>query len=152
MRTYKLYWIQSKAAHHFYHKGDVLYRFLLEHLYKRKEHTNIQYEYITNDIPHDEIINFIIEKGKHFNINVDRNGDFLILYLDETKVKVQIKKRSIEVITQTLHCAEKVIFPILRSFEQSFFIVGEAKDEYGWISPLQTYRQNIPRERLYSFP
>src|SRR5690625_6649710 len=70
MKKYKLYWIQKEVANYFYYKGDILYRFLLEYLQSKSYHTIIQYDYITKEMPHSDLIMYIKEKCKLHNIEV----------------------------------------------------------------------------------
>ncbi|HLS35667.1 MAG TPA: sporulation inhibitor of replication protein SirA [Bacillota bacterium] len=150
MKKYKLYWIQKEVANYFYHKGDILYRFLLEYLQSKSYHTIIQYDYITKEMPHSDLIMYIKEKCKLHNIEVIQKEQTIQLQQKETIINVMINDTNIEIFSRTIHCAEKVIFPILRTFEPSLFIVGEAKNEYGWIAPFRHEERFKTNEKLYS--
>lgn len=152
MERYRLYWIEKEVANYFYHKGDILYRFLLEYRRANNYYTSIQYEYVTNNIPHKDLVNYIIESCNSNNIVVRQKGSKLKLSDGYLKVELKINEKSIDIYAKTLLCAENIVFPILRSFQSSFFIVGEDKEEYGWISPFLKNREKSLNESLYSLP
>lgn len=151
MEKYNLYWIEKEVARHFYHKGDILYRFLLEYINTNSPHTAIQYEYITNYIPRKDLTTYIMQKSKLNNMYIKRNKNKIHLSSNDLNVDLIIQNKNIVIYAKSLLSAEKVVFPILRDFKSSFFIVGEDRDEYGWISPFLRKDYKSSYEKLYSF-
>src|SRR5690625_4729119 len=95
-------------------------------------------------MPHSDLIMYIKEKCKLHNIEVIQKEQTIQLQQKETIINVMINDKKIEIFSRTIHCAEKVIFPILRTFVQSLFIVGDAKNVLGWLEHLsydEIYKQ-----------
>lgn len=151
MIKYTLYWIEKDVAQYFYHKGELLYRFFLEYLQSNNQHTIVQYEYITNYIPHTDLKTYIAKKGRIRDMQVAQIDERLQLTCKNLQVDLIFKNKAIEIHAESLLAAETVIFPILRNFKSSFFIIGEDSKEYGWISPFLSKDRKKKDERLYSF-
>jgi len=93
MEKYNLYWIEKEVARHFYHKGDILYRFFLEYINTNSPHTVIQYEYITNYIPRKDITAYITEKSMLNNIYIKRYKNKVYLSSKSLNVDLIINKK-----------------------------------------------------------
>src|SRR5699024_8312007 len=148
---YSLFWIEDDFSQYFYHKGILLCQFFLEYIRTNSKHTMIQYDYITNYIPHKDIHTYIIEEARQSDISVQKIQEKIQLENGDSKVELVFNNRNIDIYAESLLSAEKVVFPILRNFESSFFIIGKDQNEYGWISPFIGNELKLKNERLYSF-
>src|SRR5690625_1800094 len=94
MEKYNLYWIEKEVARYFYHKGDILYRFLLEYINTNSPHTAIQYEYITNNIPRKDLTTYIMQKSKLKNMYIKRNKNKIHLSSNDLNVDLIIQNKN----------------------------------------------------------
>ncbi|WP_173916421.1 sporulation inhibitor of replication protein SirA [Halobacillus sp. Marseille-Q1614] len=125
---FAVYAIKREVTEHYYYKVDILKRFFEEcsdfphsHIYKQ------QLDYITN---HFSFLDWLKKiHSSHSNLNSQlfdclRNYDIL-----------EDKKCCCLFQCDSLWQAERVLFQPLRMCDQSFFIVEESGEHYGWISP-----------------
>lgn len=150
MDRYIVYWIETEIAHYFFHKCDVLYRFFQDHENSNDQLLSAQYEYITKDFPHNSLMSQIKNYSYKNNITIQKKGQTIELYKDGRYVALQIDQKRLIIYCQTLHCAEKLIFPPLRLFHSLLFVIKNNFQKYGWISPFIKSNQINKKEKLYS--
>jgi len=151
LNEYSVFWIKQEFALHYFHKSGILYRFIKSYQENlNRQGLSEQFHYITNDFPIDHLIRHFQNNLKiDINIKVtdnevelSREGHFITLYIYD---------KNIVFYCETLHEAESLLFPLLRSFHPYLFIAGNNIQNYGWIAPVRINGINKDRQILYSY-
>lgn len=151
MNEYVIYWIKKEIAYHFFHKNDILYRFLVAYTNNlHDQQLARQYEYITKKFPYWELLSHIKKYADDHTISIEHIGQAIELYKDDHYIALRIDNKKITIYCYTLHCAEKIIFPMLRLFHPLLFIMSNNVQKFGWISPFVKSEQINKKEILYS--
>ncbi|MFC7060321.1 sporulation inhibitor of replication protein SirA [Halobacillus seohaensis] len=126
---FAVYAIKREITHHYYYKVDLLKRFFEEcHAFSDSIIYKKQLDYITSHFSYKEWLKKIHENQKHLS---DRIFDCEIIY-----DILEGKNCCCLFQCDSLWQAERVLFQPLRMCNQSFFIIEESGEHYGWISPL----------------
>ncbi|OZU90228.1 hypothetical protein CIL03_03535 [Virgibacillus indicus] len=150
MYEYSVYWIIEDVARHYFHKSDILYRFLKDYQDNRDRiDLAAQFAYITKNIPQKNLIphmkQYYRDKGfikiNRSLIEIYKDGEYISLHMNEKHLKFRCK---------TLQVAEGILFPMLRQFQPILFITGNDIDKYGWISPVSKLSEYQREQVLYS--
>ncbi|WP_188455615.1 sporulation inhibitor of replication protein SirA [Virgibacillus oceani] len=151
MGNYSIYWIKEEFAYRYFHKRDILYRFMKEYrLNSDRADLAKQYHFITNTFPQAALITHIKDYHQS-SVTTNLQGNFLELFNDKHYISLHIHKKHLNFRCEMLHDAEKLLFPALRSFHPFLFIMGNDMEDYGWISPVTKERVHINQEVLYSY-
>lgn len=151
MNEYSVFWIKKEFAQHFFHKTDILYRFIksYQHNIKRQDLSQ-QFNFVTMKFPKYHLINHIQENLlpqmniaiHNRQIELSKNGYFLTLHIHEKFLKFYC---------ETLSEAEFLLFPILRSYHPYLFVMENNLNNYGWIAPILKKDLNKNSQILYSY-
>lgn len=135
MYEYSVIWIKEDIAKHYFHKSDILYRFIKAYQ-KNHDRTDLkkQYDYITNDFPETALISHM--KKYLNNVSVQVEGPQIKLNKNLHLISLHISEKHLKFRCETLQDAEETLFPILRQFQSILFIIGNNIENYGWISPV----------------
>lgn len=137
---YSVYWIRKDIAYYFFHKSDVLYRFLTSYEERANEELFAQYEYITKEFP-STLISHIEYFSQEQGIHVRRKGQTFELVKNSHYATLKVERKSLQMYCRTIHCAEFLIFSTLRSFHPLLFIINHNLHNYGWITPFLKIEQ-----------
>lgn len=153
MYEYTVYWIRDEIANHYFHKSDILYRFLKDYqLNSHRLDLQKQFIYITNKFVKDIMISHIekqIERKESTEINV--NGTYMEIKSKRHFIMLRISDRQLIFHSHSLQDAEELLFPLLRQIQPFLFVVGNTINNYGWISPMKLPRNTIENQVLYSW-
>ena len=137
MNKYTIYWIKQEIAQHYFFKCDILYRFLTSYQdNKNRQDLSIQYRYITHDFDKSHLAEHIKAYDDHLSIKTHQNDQGMTLYKNNQYMLLHIDQSYLTCICTSLHDAEDMLFPILRTFHPLFFIISHTENKYGWISPI----------------
>jgi len=150
MKEYSIYWIEEEVAKHYFHKSDILLRFLEEYEDEpNRKDLKAQFVYITHHIHFHEISNHL-NKYLTENMTIHTNGNRIYLNKDGHSILVQVDKGCLNFRCKHLEEAVMVLFPMLRDFYPYLFVQGKNVSNYGWISPI-LQKDNVQlRQVLYS--
>ncbi|ALX47846.1 sporulation inhibitor of replication protein SirA [Lentibacillus amyloliquefaciens] len=152
MNQYTIYWIKEEFALFFYHRSDVLYRFIKSYESDQyRDDLAMQFKYITIDIPQDNLISKIKEHVPS-TAHVDVKSDTIKIYRDMQFMSLHIEEKRIKFRGDIIHDGEDLLFPVLRSFQPYFFVAGYNTYNSGWISPIRQYKgKSKTGQVLYSY-
>lgn len=149
LRGYTGYWVKEEVACHYFHKSEVLYRFLRDyHLHSARKELQMQYNYITASLGTSQLISHI---KKHTRNNVSLTGKQLKLGKNAQSVALHIHEKHLKFHCETLYDAETLLFPVLRTFYPYLFIIENNLANYGWITPITMNRVDKKEQVLYSY-
>jgi hypothetical protein len=149
MNTYSIYWIKEEIANHYFHKSDILYRFIISYqCNKARNDLHMQFNYITRFFSYEKLISHM--KKHYFNTNtrLHINGSHITICKNGSCISLLIKEKHIEFRCDALQDAEELLFPMLRKFQRLLFITG--KNDFGWISPVLYTNKEEVNFLLYS--
>ncbi|PAV29375.1 hypothetical protein CIL05_10925 [Virgibacillus profundi] len=151
MYTYSVYWINEEVAKHYFHKSDILYRFLRDYQNNPDRIDLItQFEYITNSFSEKKLVTHFKKQYREQKVLIKINSPRIEIYKDTTSISLHISEKQLEFRCKTLQDAEEILFPILRKFQPILFITGINIDNYGWISPVIISSNYQEKQVLYS--
>ncbi|WP_164668899.1 sporulation inhibitor of replication protein SirA [Virgibacillus doumboii] len=151
MNHYSIYWIKEEFAHYFFHKSDVLYRFIKDYENdKSREDLKKQFEYITMNFQKDSLIAHLNDNYSE-TTNLKAKEDCLQIYKDMKYISLHIHNKHLNFHSEMLQDAEDLLFPALRQFQPYLFIVGNNLHNYGWISPVSPGKKDRKEQVLYSY-
>ncbi|MFD2925659.1 sporulation inhibitor of replication protein SirA [Halobacillus naozhouensis] len=134
-----IYAIKQEVCEHYYYKVEIIKRFFEECL--RAPHSGLlqkQLDYITEDFSYKQWFADRYKGLRNIPFSINANGE---LFKRGQNYDIIIKKNgSCLLQCDSLWQAERVLFQPLRMCDQSFFIVEESGEHYGWISPLSSQR------------
>ena len=150
MGHYSIYWIKEEFAYQYFHKSGILYRLFKEYQANRKDaDLQKQYNFITNVFP---VSPFKI----HLKYRLDNqytfyaNGNQVEISGKYSRITLHIYRKQINFRCNMLLDAEDLLFPALRSFHPSLFIVRNDLPNYGWIAPFLHESTHLDGQVLYS--
>lgn len=151
MYEYSIFWVVDEIANHYFHKSDFLYRFFRE-FQSNQERKDLkkQYDYITNDFTKDILISHMknhYQKSPSLQIK----GPQIEIYKNKQYIALHISEKHLRFRCETLQDAEELLFPVLRQFQLSLFIIGNNIQNYGWISPKINTSNYHSEQVLYSY-
>lgn len=149
MNEYQVFWIKEAFAYRYFIKSDILYRFFEQYnSNQHREYVNKQFIYVTREFSRQSMLHHINKNQKNMDLHIKNNdvyirsGDiFIILSLYRSHLAFQC---------HTLHDAEQLLLPLLRSFHPLLFILGKNAPEFGWITPLISSTNFRKEQVLYS--
>ncbi|SFD78529.1 Protein of unknown function [Lentibacillus persicus] len=152
MNNYTIYWIKEEFALFFYHRSDVLYRFIKDYESDQyRDDLAMQLQYITIDLPKTKIVSRIL-KQLPSTVHTEEEAGTLYIYRDLKCISLHIEEKRINFRGDIIHDGEDLLFPVLRSLQPYFYVAGQDSYNSGWISPI---RQNKVGQRtgqvLYSY-
>lgn len=149
MRTYIGYWMKEEVACHYFHKSEILYRFLRDYqLNSAGENLAMQYRYITDYITVPQLIDHLKKQTKH---HISKKENQLQIGGIAQSVSLHIDEKHLKFRCETLHDAEALLFPLLRTFHPYLFIIEDNLANYGWITPITMNREYKKEQVLYSY-
>lgn len=151
MKEYTIFWVIDEIADHYFHKSDFLYRFFkeFENNHDRND-LKIQYDYITNDFPEKTLISHMKNYYKKSPL-LQIKGPQVEIYTNKQYIALHIDEKHLRFRCETLQDAEELLFPVLRQFQLSLFIIGNNIQNYGWISPMINTSKDQSQQVLYSY-
>lgn len=153
MNEYTVYWIKGDFSYHYFHKADILYRFIKAYEEnKDREDLFAQYYHITNYFPRTPLISHIkaYHEEKDIDVTIEIKYNTLKIYGVRQSISLYIFEKHLTVYCETLNDAEVLLFPALRTFHESLFIKGNSLGESGWISPKIKKAAHKKGQVLYS--
>lgn len=151
MNEYTGFWIKEEFAYHYFHKSDILYRFIRDYQQdKNRNDLAMQYYYITNSFSKSSLISHIKRYRQH-RTNIETVGDQLKIHKNMQAMSLHIHEKHLKFRCETLHDAEDLLFPALRLFHPFLFIIENNLENYGWISPITMNREYKKEQVLYSY-
>ncbi|GAB3796860.1 sporulation inhibitor of replication protein SirA [Virgibacillus kimchii] len=149
MNTYSIYWIKEEIANHYFHKSDILYRFLRS--YQKDDARKdliMQFDYITHNFSYEKLISHM--KGYYNNTKaiVHIDGSRITICQNGSCISLLISKKHLKFRCDALQDAEQLLFPMLRRYQRLLFITG--KKDFGWISPVLYMNKQDINLLLYS--
>ncbi|MFD0957016.1 sporulation inhibitor of replication protein SirA [Virgibacillus alimentarius] len=148
LNTYTGFWIKKPVAYHYFHKSEILYRFIKNYQQnKSRKDLIMQYHYITKKFSKSTLTSHL----KDQNLKINTSGNQLDILNNNYSLSLQIHEKQLDFCCETLHDAEKFLFPALRSFHPFIFIIDTNMDNFGWISPITMNREHKKEQVLYSF-
>ncbi|RLL45405.1 sporulation inhibitor of replication protein SirA [Oceanobacillus piezotolerans] len=151
MEEYSIYWINEEVARNYFHKSDILYRFLVEYENNpNRVDLRKQYNYITNRFSIDILISHLRSHLK--NIYSYRMKDsFIEISTTKQCIALHIGEKRLKFRSGSIQEAEELLFPILRRYQLYLFVIGNTINNYGWISPLKLSSVKREKQVLYSW-
>ncbi|MFC3038841.1 sporulation inhibitor of replication protein SirA [Virgibacillus xinjiangensis] len=155
MYEYSIFWIKEEIANNYFHKSDLLYRFIYAYQrnHRRPDLRN-QFNYITNSFSVNDLVTYL-ETCRDFGFSRSEkiviNGDMVEFYLEDKYISLHIKEKQLQFVCKTLQDAEDLLFPLLRRFDNKLFVVGNNHLKFGWISPIQQLNVSLSGHVLYSY-
>lgn len=144
MKQYTLYWIKETFSTHYYHKSDILNRFIQQYE-DEPEHCVIkQFQYITRVIPFHGLLHYL-KKQLNNTIEVDGSGgNTIFIKIQGEELKIDWCESKLLITSPNDHISI-VCFNILRNFDSSIFIVENDQNQrnYGWVGPLKKLNRSI---------
>ncbi|UOQ93437.1 sporulation inhibitor of replication protein SirA [Halobacillus shinanisalinarum] len=134
-----IYAIKQEVCEHYYYKVELLKRFFEEciRLPQSKLHQK-QLDYITEDFSFKEWLGDLCKGAWVTPFSQHKNGH---LFNYEQNYDIILTEKSCCLLQcDSLWQAERVLFQPLRMCDQTFFIVEENGEHYGWVSPLSSQR------------
>ncbi|MFA1822156.1 sporulation inhibitor of replication protein SirA [Virgibacillus oceani] len=151
MYTYSIYCIKEEFANHYFHKSDILYRFILSYqINKARKDLQMQFNYITHYFSYEKLISHMEKYYFNTNTKLHINGSYITISQNGDCISLLIKEKDIEFRCNTLQEAEELIFPMLRRYQPLLFITGV--NDFGWISPVLYANKDEINHLLYSNP
>lgn len=151
MNEYTIFWVIDEIADHYFHKSDYLYRFFKDFQNnKERNDLKIQYDYMTNNFPEETLISHM-ERYNENGSMLQIKGPQVEIYKKTQYIALHISKKHLKFCCETLQDAEELLFPVLRQFQLSLFIIGENTHNYGWISPILASSKYQSEQVLYSY-
>ncbi|MGM8365056.1 sporulation inhibitor of replication protein SirA [Virgibacillus sp. W0181] len=149
MNEYYVFWIKEPFAYRYFEKADILFRFLQQ--YERSAHgqdLEQQFNYVTKAFSKHILLDCINNCDKRLDIHIKDH----IVYIrkEETTIELHLFDRYLKFYCRSLHDAEEILFPILRSFNPFLFITGTHPPNFGWIAPFLTSNDFTKDQLLYS--
>ncbi|RDW17752.1 sporulation inhibitor of replication protein SirA [Oceanobacillus chungangensis] len=150
MYEYSIYRIREEIANHYYHKSDILYRFLKEYE-KNKEllYLHGQFLYITNKFTQKKI-ELYLNKYLAKTISYITEQSKIKIFNEKQSITLHLNKYCINFRCESLHDAEEFLFPVLRKYDSLLFVIGNQHVNYGWISPISKLNTDHGNLVLYS--
>lgn len=152
MYEYTVFRMKEEFSWHYFHKSDILYRFI-KHYQKecqQRPDLQMQYDYSTYPFPGAQFCKVVEEKLDKTMFSYE-TADFLRLYKNSTNIPLHISEKHLKFRCKTILEAEEILFPILREIDSTFFIIGENTAQYGWVSPVIRIREPKSGQVLYSY-
>src|SRR5699024_1447613 len=143
-------WIKEVFAYRYFYRSDILYRFIRS--YGQNNHRKDlkkQFTYITKEFPEQDLI-ASLKKYQTQQSNLTTEKNTIHLYEHGYYIPLQIHQKHLKFSCKTLQEAEEVLFPKLRSFHPSLFIMKSNLREYGWITPMLKRNKVKDGHVLYS--
>ncbi|MGJ9460485.1 sporulation inhibitor of replication protein SirA [Oceanobacillus sp. CF4.6] len=151
MNEYSIYWIEEEVAKSYFHKSDILLRFLKEYEAEpSRSDLKSQYLYITRQVQYQEIISHLNNLAPK-NITVHSVGQIIHIKRKDQSILVQIENGLLNFKCKNLQEAVMLLFPIIRDFYPYLFVKGKNVPNYGWISPIIQKNSDRVRQVLYSY-
>ncbi|MFD2628481.1 sporulation inhibitor of replication protein SirA [Oceanobacillus kapialis] len=152
MYEYTVFRMKEEISWHYFHKSDILYRFIKHYQkeYQQRPDLQVQYDYSTYPFPGEQFCNIVEEKLDPSMFSIE-NVDFLRLHKNSTNIPLHISEKHLKFRCKTILDAEEILFPILRQIDSTFFIIGENIAQYGWVSPVIRLREPNLGQVLYSY-
>ncbi|WP_067728921.1 sporulation inhibitor of replication protein SirA [Oceanobacillus damuensis] len=151
MNEYSIYWIKEEVAKSYFHKSDILSRFLRE--YEAEPDRNdlkTQYLYITRQVRFKEILAHL-NKNQAKHITVHSVGKMIYINQNDHSILLQVEGGLLNFRCKNLQEAVMLLFPMLRDFHPFLFVQGKNVPNYGWISPIIQKTSAQVRQVLYSY-
>ncbi|WP_010649157.1 sporulation inhibitor of replication protein SirA [Oceanobacillus massiliensis] len=150
MNEYSIYWIKEEVANRYFHKSDILMRFLKEYEANPvRNDLKAQYRYVTRQISFPRIYSHL-KKHAPDNITVYSVGKLIYIYRKNQFMLLQVENGILNFRCQNLQEAVMLLFPMLYSSYPNLFVQGKNINDYGWISPI-TQKNNDRTQVLYSY-
>ncbi|WP_249869662.1 sporulation inhibitor of replication protein SirA [Oceanobacillus saliphilus] len=151
MDEYSIYWVKEEVARNYFHKSDILFRFLKEYeADPARRDLKSQYLYITRQVQFHEIMSFL-NKNKVKNITVHSVGQMIYIKRKDQVILLQVENGLLNFSCNNLQEAVMLLFPMLREFHPYLFVQGKNVPNYGWISPILQKSRAQVRQVLYSY-
>ncbi|RKQ37568.1 sporulation inhibitor of replication protein SirA [Oceanobacillus halophilus] len=150
MYEYSIYWIKEEIANHYFHKSDILYRFIKE--YRNNQNRldlKNQYMYVTQDFHVKSLIHHIKKHSKD-HVNIQMENSLMEISSNRHYISLHIREKHLKFQSGSLQDAEELLFPVLRLFHPYLFVVSDTYQNYGWISPVKLPRDELRNQVLYS--
>jgi len=137
MQEYSIYWIKEEVAAHYFHKNELLCRFLKEFQTEpHKLYLKLQFAYITYAFHFEEIANYLKHHcPENTMVRINDNNVELVNNKQEY-ITLHIEKDNITFRCKSLEEAENILFPTMRSFHPCLFVVGNTTYNHGWLEPV----------------
>jgi len=141
LNEYFIFCIKEKFAVHFFHKSDVLYRFLKSYQ-QNKGNADLynQYHYVTNEFPKSLLLSHINTYHRP-DVHIHIQNNKLVLSTSTQDMTLYICDKHLRVCCKTLQDAEDLLFSSLRLFNPFLFVTCFSIKKYGWISPIMLSHQ-----------
>ncbi|WP_404452722.1 sporulation inhibitor of replication protein SirA [Virgibacillus necropolis] len=150
MNTYSIYPIKKEFARRYYYRSDILYRFLKQyHENNKNQVINDQFKEITCFFSTKELNTKI--KSLYNNKAIVKDGNNSVeIEQDNHYISLHISEKQIDFRCDMLQDAEVLLFPILKLFHPSLFVLDNNYNNYGWISPVTKLKDHLSEQVLYS--
>ncbi|RDW19568.1 hypothetical protein CWR48_07550 [Oceanobacillus arenosus] len=150
MFEYSIYRIREEIANHYYHKSDILYRFLKEYEQNSGQlYLHGQFLYITNKFIQKNI-EYYVDNFLPKNVSHKTEQTRIEIFNKRKSITLHINKNCLNFRCESLHDAEELLFPVLRKFDALLFVIGRKHENYGWISPNTKLNSDPENLVLYS--
>lgn len=137
VNKYSIFWIKEEVAQRYFYKSDILYRFLKSYQSnKGRQDLSKQYNYITHNFPEEALIEHIKKNNHSISIKTLSDKQKMTLYKNNQYILLYVYDSHLTFLSKSLHEAEYLLFPILRTFHPLLFIMSHTHINYGWISPV----------------
>src|SRR5690554_3821185 len=115
MHTYSIYWIKEAFANHYFHKSDLLYRFIRSYQrHRTRRDLYLQFNYITHYFLYEKLISHMKNYYLETNIGLHIDGSLITIFQKESCISLLIDEKHLEFRCDTLQVAEELLFPMLR--------------------------------------
>ncbi len=151
LKIYSAFLIERKFAEHYFYRADILFRFIKAYENNpTRDDLARQFAYITNRFPKTFFSHF---KNNRLISCLKQINDYqLEIHRKNHHVALHLYRRKLRFLCKSIHDADALLFPSLRSHYPYMFIVGEEANDFGWIEPIREQSPFIKNEQvLYSY-
>jgi len=147
---YSIYWIKKEFAYRYFHNSGILYRFFKEY----KNHAedadlHKQYHFITNAFSTASLVTHLKRNLQPQQTLID-HGTYVEISGESSHIVLHMYEKQINFRCDTLHDAEDLLFPALRTFYPFLFTIRNDWGNYGWVDPVPTESAHLHGQVLYS--
>lgn len=149
---YMVYWLKPEVALHYFHKTDILYRFFKAYQ-EHTEHPDLarQFKYITCPFSKQQLLHHIFQQyNQLLNIRIEEQK--IEIKQDGQAIFIYVSEHALSFFCDSLHVAENLLFPILKTINPYLFVMSYHSDHYGWLMPMKENYLKNNRQLLYSYP
>ncbi|MDO6451143.1 sporulation inhibitor of replication protein SirA [Oceanobacillus profundus] len=150
MMEYAIYWIKEDVARSYFHKSDILHRFLKEYeANPTRKDLRDQYIYITHHISLQAIAAQLNSQALN-QMSIQTDGHMLYLTKNDIMIRLHAENGRLHFQCNELQDAAMLLFPMLRNCYPFVFVQGKKAPNYGWVSPITQKNSVRMRQILYS--